>query len=363
LNAVRTAESLDHDRFALTLFHMHSDGPLRRRYEALRIPMHRVHITNLYSPATVRESWRVARVLRSADIDVVHTHDVYTNIFFAPWARAVTDAGVITSRRWSGALPREALSRANAFAHRCSHRVLANSASVARLLEAEGVPARKISEIPNFLDDESFSDADFDVGALWRASHGLPRDAFLIGTVARLVPVKNHAMLLVALARLPGDCHVVLIGDGTSRRMLESMARELGIESRVHFLGTMLDAGNLHRHLDVSVLCSNDEGFPNAVIEAFAAAKPVVATNVGGVPDVVQSDVNGLLVPRGDSEALVAAITRLHSNRSLASQFGMAGRALVKERYSRSAVMARLSLLYARAAGSRTALRAATQAA
>jgi glycosyltransferase involved in cell wall biosynthesis len=350
LNAVRTAESLDRSRFDVRLFHFQADGPLRARYEALGDPMLRVRIPNLYGPTAMREGWRVSTLLRRSGIDVVHTHDVYSNIFFAPWARVMTPSGVITSRRWSSDVPRPGLLRANSLAHRLSHFVLANSPGVARLLAGEGVKPSKVFEVPNFIDDDGFIRHDGRNDLPWRIRFGIPDRAVVLGIVARLAPVKNHALLLSALVHLPSDCHAVLVGDGPERAVLEVGARELGVSSRVHFAGTVLGHGNLHRSFDISILCSDDEGFPNSVIEAFAAAKPVIATRVGGVPDVVIHEHNGLLVAPRDAGALTAAILRLRADKSLQRRLGNAGQTGVKERFGRTAVMARLERLYELAA-------------
>jgi glycosyltransferase involved in cell wall biosynthesis len=346
LNAVRTAESLDPLSFDLSVYHLQADGELRARYERLRVPMVHVSIRNLYSARTALAGWRTASMFRDRNINVVHTHDVYTNIFFAPWARTLTRCGVIASRRWSGSLPRPGLAYANAISYRFSHRVLANSPGVADVLVREGIPAGKIVEIPNFLDDGAFELSSIDERVRWLATHRLPSDAFVVGVVARLSPVKNQALLLEALRALPPDVYVVFIGDGPSRADLESKARELGVDSRVRFLGTVVGAGNLHRTFDVSVLCSNDEGFPNAIIEALAASRPVVATSVGGVVDVISDGVNGILIAPTDSKGLANALAQLKASAQLRNILGERGRELVKKRYSRAEVISRLGSLY-----------------
>lgn len=346
LNAVRTAETLDEKRFELCVIHLQKDGPLRSRYEALGVRMEHFPIQNLYSVRTALQGLRLARYLRHWGADVVHTHDIYTNIFIVPWAR-LSGFKVIASRRWWFLTPRAALRKINQCCYLLAHRVLANCSSVANLLnEQERIPLRKIVEIPNFLGDSSFINVDEEDRKAQRRNWGLPDKAFVIGCVARLAPVKNQAVLLRATASLPSRFHVVLIGDGPSRRELEDLAYNLGISSRVHFIGEVLPTINFHQFFDVSVLCSKSEGFPNTVIEAMAAGRPVLATAVGGVVDVVKPDATGILVPPDDVKHLTDALYQLEADPLLCSRLGKTGQEVVREGFHQNTVIEKLSTLY-----------------
>jgi glycosyltransferase involved in cell wall biosynthesis len=346
LNAVRTVEALDRRRFQLTVFHLHETGPLRARYEALGLQLLHLPVGPLYSPRTAAQGVRFLRLLRQEGIEVVHTHDIYTNIFAAPWAR-LAGCRVIASRRWLDATPRAGLVPLNRWSYRCAHRVVANSSLGVRLLiDEEHVPAARVLELPNFLGERAFDKVPVEVRSARRRSWGIPEGAFVIGTVARLVPVKNHAMELRALQRLNEDVHLVLIGDGPSRRTLEELAKELQVDRRVHFTGQLVETENLHQFFDVSVLCSRSEGFPNAVIEALAAGCPVVATPVGGVPEVIVERQTGLLVPVDQHDALAASVQELRLDAGLRERLGEAGRACVRSRYHQTVVIARLEALY-----------------
>lgn len=344
LNAVRTLEAFDRERFEFTVFHFHKDGTLRPRYEAAGVRMVHMPLSRLYAPSTLRQGWRFAQLLREYGVHVVHTHDLYTNIFAVPWARAA-GRRVIASRRWLFDAPRPGLVPLNRWATRLASRVLANSAAVAQVLASEGIAARKIVRIPNFVGSRAFVRLDEAARSAQRAAWGVPAGAFVVGSVARLAAVKNHAMLLRAVRELDA-VHVVLIGDGPSRGSLESLAATLGIAARVHFAGELLSPNNLHQFLDVSVLCSRSEGFPNAVIEALAAQVPVVATPVGGVTDVISDDETGLLVPLDDVATLAARLRALAENPALRSRLSAAGLARVQSTYSEAAVIGRLATLY-----------------
>jgi glycosyltransferase involved in cell wall biosynthesis len=359
LNAVRTLEALDLRRFQVTVFHLHRTGPLRARYEALGLQLLHLPIGRLYSPRTAGQGVRLLRLLRREGIEVVHTHDVYTNIFAAPWAR-LAGCRVVASRRWLDATPRPALVPLNRHSYRFAHRVVVNSAVVARLMiDTEGVPAARVVELPNFLEERAFHHVSDELRRARRESWGIPPGAFVIGTVARLTPLKNHAMALRALQRLEEDVHLVLIGAGPLRRELEELASELQVARRVHFTGQLVEAENLHQFFDVSVLCSRSEGFPNAVIEALAAGCPVVATPVGGVPEVILDRQTGLLVPLDQPDALAASVQALRRDAALRRRLSEAGPACARSKYHQTVVIAQLEALYqelARAADKRGAV-------
>ena len=145
----------------------------------------------------------VARTLRQWKVDVVHSHDIYCNIFAVPWARMLSGCSIIASRRWWYEAPRPELVTVNRWTSRLAHRILANSSAVAELLaREEGVPRRKIVEIPNFLAENAFEAVDKAVRVAQRRRWGLPDGAFVIGIVARLSPVKNHRSAWVYAASL-----------------------------------------------------------------------------------------------------------------------------------------------------------------
>jgi glycosyltransferase involved in cell wall biosynthesis len=208
--------------------------------------------------------------------------------------------------------------------------------------------------IPNFLDPQAFDPiADGDRERLL-AELGVPDGAFVVGIVARLAAVKDHATLFHAVASLmPSipNIHVVMVGDGPERARLEALAASLGMTSIVHFAGQRAQAPNLHGLFDVSVLCSTSEAFPNSILEAMAASRAVVATDVGGTPDAVREGRTGLLVPPSDPSRLAWAISRLYEDPSLRVKLGTAARASAQAGYSADSVLPQLEQLYQRLAG------------
>jgi glycosyltransferase involved in cell wall biosynthesis len=347
LNAVRTAEALNRQKYVLTVFHLSEEGPLKARYQALDVEMVHLPLSNLYSVRTAAQGVRFANFLNKRRIDVVHTHDVYTNCFAIPWARLLTRCAVLASRRWTEDVPRAALKTINRVACKFAHRILVNSDSVADfLVRNESVPAKQIVTIRNFISDTAFLIVSEAERQKQREMWGVPSAAFVIGCVSRLAPVKNHQFLIRALAVLPPQFHLVLIGDGQVRRDLESLAAELEVTARVHFTGEVLSEKNLHQFFDVSALVSRSEGFPNAIVEALAARRSVVATPVGGIPDLVKHESTGLIVEQDDVEMLAAHLSRLCQDAKLASMLGEAGCALVRQHFHEDVVIKQLSKVY-----------------
>ena len=351
LNAVRTAERLDHDRFDVTVASLVNDGPLLERYADASIPVERFPITSLYNGTALREGMRLYRFLVSKRIEILHCHDMYSNVFAAPWARLARVPLVIASRRWIHPVSDPRLELANRLAYRLVHRVLGNSRAVAQLLrDGDGVAERRILRLPNFVEERAFEPMSASARSSLRNELGIPANAKIVGCIARLVDVKDHATLLRAVgllaARRPA-LHVVLIGDGPRRPALESLARELGISTQTHFAGMRPNLPNLHHFFDISALASLSEGFPNSLVEAMAAGRPVVATDVGGNPDAVRPS-TGILVPPGDPSAFADALERLLSDEDLRRRMGAAALKIARSEYHVDAVIPSLESMYVR---------------
>jgi len=349
LNAVRTAEAFDPARVALSVLAFHPDGPLRERYDALGVPIDVVRLRNLYGVRALAQAWESARRLKSHGVEVVHTHDVYGNIWGVPVGR-LAGAKVLASRRWWKRTPRRGLLTVNRMAYAFAHCVLANSPSVADLLRREErVSSHKIVTITNFLEPAAFIRRPAAALADARRAFGMPTDVPLVGMVARLAAVKDQATLLRAIARLPTGVRLeaALVGDGPQRGTLERLATELGIRSRVHFLGELRSRPTAHEMFDISVLCSLSEASPNSILEAMAVARPVIATRVGGVADTITHDVNGLLVAPGDVNGLAVALACLAADGALRTRLGSAAHEAATG-YTAAHVVGQLTALYAR---------------
>jgi glycosyltransferase involved in cell wall biosynthesis len=348
LNAVRTAEAIDRSRYDLTVLGMRRDGPLLERYRAAGVRVEDFAFRGLRHPDAVTMVPRHVRWLRAHGIDVLHAHDKYSNMYGALIGRLARVPLLIASRRFENHGARR-FAVGNRVAYHLADRALANSDGVGALLVREGIPPAKVAVVPNFLDDAAFEPAPPAARAAFAAELALPADAIVVGCVARLVPVKDHPTLLRAfadVARAEPRAVLVLVGDGPSRAALEALAGELGVAHAVRFAGQRENAVNLHQSFDVSTLSSVSEGFPNTVIEALAAAVPVVATDVGAVRDAVVDGRTGLVVPAGDSAAFGRALLALVRDPARRAALGAEGRRLALARYRREAVLAQLYALW-----------------
>lgn len=346
LNALRTAELLDRRRVELEVAILGPDGPLLAPYERLGIPIHRLSIRNLYGVGAMAEAHRFASILRDRRIEVLHCHDVYANIFGAAAGR-LAGVRVVASRRWWKRTPRRGLLPVNRLAYSLAHRVVANTPAVARMLsDDEHVPAARITVVPNFLEEAAFTPVP---RSHWEQEPGLeaiPDGVLLVGAVGRLNAVKDLGTLVRAAALLPPSVHVALVGDGPDREALESLVASLSLTDRVHFLGERPARPSFHHRFDISTLTSVSEGLPNSVLEAMAAGKPVVASSVGGVPDLVTHGQTGLLFQPGDVPALAGHLNFLLASKAERERLGHNACLHVAAEYSADAVLSSLCHLY-----------------
>lgn len=181
-----------------------------------------------------------------------------------------------------------------------------------------------------------------------RQQLGIPDDRLTVGVVATLQEKKGHRVLLDALATTPGLERVwlMLVGDGPSRAMLEGYARDRGIADRVTFCGTRRDLGNLLPAMDVFALPSLWEGLPLALLLAMGAGRPVVATRLAGIPEVVTDGETGLLVPAGDAGAIGGALARLCGDPAFRARLGTAAREAVRDRFDADTYTKSVTRLY-----------------
>lgn len=215
------------------------------------------------------------------------------------------------------------------------------------LVERVGIPAHKVVTIPNGVDTRRFVDGDRPAA---RAALGAPHGSLVIGTVGRLDPVKDQVGFLRAFARVAArypTALAVLVGDGPCRAALEQEIASLGLDGRARLLGNRLDVPRLLPGFDLFSLPSIAEGMSNTVLEAMAAGLPVVATRVGGTPDMVDDGVTGALVAPRDVAGLAAAFDAYLADPFLRASHGKAGQARALTEFSLERMAATYGALYA----------------
>ena len=253
---------------------------------------------------------RLRSFLLEKGIEVLHTHGYKANSYGLLAARGTAVRTVATSHSWPGKTMRlRAYTLLDHLQLRCFDHVCAVSSEVQGSLRRALIPKHGISVVPNGINCEKFASGT----PVLRKEPGV-EGATVVGYVGRLVAEKGlHELLVAAKEVWKADPSVsfVFCGQGPAEAELRELARSLGIEAKVVFLGQRLDLPDIYASFDIFVLPSFSEGMPLALLEAMAAKKAIVATRVGGIPSIVESGRNGLLVAPHNPQELGGALARL----------------------------------------------------
>ena len=302
----------------------------------------------------LRALWKVTAIARAYRPDIVHTHLAKAG-FVGRIAGRLSGAQAIV-HTYHGSVFHGYFGRRESALYlgveralaRVTSRIVAITPQVSEeLTKLRVAPAAKIVEIPLGLDLAPFRDAPDRLTA--RARLGISPDDAVVGLVARLVPIKDVRTFLKAMAFLVEDIPrlvVLIAGDGEDRAALETAAAELGFGARCRFLGWRADLSTLYAAMNVLVLSSINEGAPVSVIEAMATGRPVVATAVGGVPDVVHNGQTGILVPPREPESLALAVRAILSDPQVGEAFGKEGQRQALARFDAPRLVADVERLY-----------------
>jgi glycosyltransferase involved in cell wall biosynthesis len=293
-----------------------------------------------------RRAPRLTRALRARRPDVFHAHLTWPLACKYPLAAAVAarvPAVVATHHAFPPfTLARRTLVQQRLLGRRLGAIVAVSEDTARRLRLMFGWPPEKLRVIRNAVGTRA-PGGPSDQTLRDELSSGGERPVVL--TVSRLEERKGHNTLLDAVALMPA-VQLVLAGDGDERSRLEARAHALGIAGRVRFLGHRSDVDDLLACADVAVLPSHDEALPLTALEAMAAARPLVATDVGGTREAVVHGRTGLLVPPADPPALAAAMSSLLADRVLAARLGEAGRDRVHSLFSHERMLTAYTALY-----------------
>lgn len=285
---------------------------------------------------------RLRRVFDELRPDVIHTHQVGALFYAGPVARKLgipvvvhTEHGNHLRTNGSKFIRRQRKCWLSWWAARSTSRFFCVSSNIAEEMTTRRiVPPRKLAVLFNGIDTEPFL-KPVDRAAV-RESLGIPPEAPVLGTVGRLSEIKRQDLLIEGFAKLlrkRPDAHLVLVGDGPMRGELEALTEKLKLCDRVHFAGYQSAPERSLAAMDVFVLSSRMEGLPLSILEAWAAGRPVVASAVGGVKDLIEHGRTGLLFPSGDELQLVDRMNELLGDASYAKELGNAGRNEVLTRY------------------------------
>jgi glycosyltransferase involved in cell wall biosynthesis len=332
---VEFARLADRDHFDLIFVSLTDRGRLADVIEGYGWPVLALNERPGFRPGMI---WRLSRLLRARTTDIVHTHDDRPLLYGSLASKLARVRRLIHTHHhgYLASIPRRRLLLLRGVS-RIPDEFVCVSHDSARFLREQGVASRHVKTVWNGVDLDQFSFT----GPRWRAP---------ALTVARLSPEKDIANLLRAVAqvaRAQTDFRLDIAGDGPCRDELESLAAELKLTERVRFLGEVRDVAKLLGQASMFVLPSQTEGISLTILEAMARGLPVLATKVGGNPEIIMNGTSGILVPPGNPSALAHGILELWANEDRALQLGRAARHRIEEHFDVRAMVAAYEALYA----------------
>ena len=341
-------------RFQVHLASLNPEGSLRATIEDLNLgTIPSFPLTSFYDRNAIHQSRRFMDYLKSSRISILHTHDFYTNVF-GMTAAALTRLPVrIASMRETEGMRTPSQKKVQRVAYSMSHQVVANCNAVREKLIADSIRTDKVTVIYNGLDFGRLATPNSRHETL--SLLGVPaekRTRRFVTIVANMRhEVKDYPMFLRSAKRVKDavpESAFLLAGEGELKSALHDLAQELGILDSVIFLGRCDKIAELLSISEICVLSSKAEGFSNSILEYMAAARPVVATEVGGAAEAIREGETGYLVPSGNDELMAARLVTLLRDPEKARRMGDAGRRVVEEKFSCQAQLARTEDLYLR---------------
>jgi sugar transferase (PEP-CTERM/EpsH1 system associated) len=350
------ATHLPRDRYQVRVACLYAPHAVGADIEAAGIPVINL---DMRGKGDLRAPLRLLRLLRREPVDVLHAHLFHANFLAATVGKAAGVPVVIATRHSIeiGGRLRERINRAT---RPLCDTVVAVSREVYQAeIDRSGIDSARVTLIPSGVELDRFAAPDPAATERLRRAWHIQPETKLIGTVGRLVPPKGHTYLLDAATRLRDRApklRIAIVGDGPLRPALEAQTRSLGLSDTVIFTGIRREVPEILALLDLFVLPSLWEGLPIALLEAMAAGRPVVATRVGGVPEVVVDGTTGRLVATSDPDALANAILTLLQDPDLRRRMGAAGQARVRKHFSVERMVKDMDQLYCRLLAQREAV-------
>lgn len=297
----------------------------------------------IYSPRAWKVWWELLGRVRRGQYDIIQSQHEKADLLNAFLPRGPNRPLKISNRRDTGFQKGLALRLLFLLINHRFDRFIAPSRAILNQLEQrEGVNLERTRCLPNGVDCERYRPLDESARQAGRLDHGLCPTAYLIGCVARLVPVKRHVDLIqgfAAIAERFPDAELVLVGGGPLKRELEHRVNQLGIAGQVRFFGEGRQMEQLLPLFDAFALTSWTEGLSNAILEAMACGLPIIATRVGGNPELVQAGVSGHLVAPRRPDELAEAMSHLLKHRERGRAMGQAARLRAETTFSLPGMM------------------------
>lgn len=331
------------DKLIHSVASLEMSGPLRNDFDINKVC---TFVINKQPKERISPMLRLWKAMKIFKPDIVHTHHYY-QLFYA-WPGAIlTGAKIVHTEHEYYSLMNDKVSfRLKNISRFCNYVTGVNDETCSFLKNEVGIPEKKVFTIVNGIDLNRFNNS-----SIARSDLGLRSEDFVIAVVARLHPVKDHPTLLRAFRLLLNECpraKLLIVGDGDERQPLHLLVEQLCLAEHVNFLGIRHDIPEILSCVDLVALTSVEEGLPMCILEAMAAGKSVVATNVGGIPSVINDGENGFLVPVGDVNLLFQALLKIHNNKDIAQRMGHVGKRMIENRYNLSRSVEKYINLYSK---------------
>lgn len=322
-----------------------SGGNLEEEFRVRKIPHVRLNIKTKFEfgPKVIGSAFALAKIIKKEKIDIIHAHTRVSQVA-ALLASLFTGVPYVTTCHGYFKV------RSRKIFDTWGTKVIAISDAVKRhLINDFGVSEKRISLVYNGVDVDKFTRKySEEEKAAIRKDMGL-KDVPVVGTIGRLSQIKGHRYLVQAMAGILAekkDVRCLIVGDGDEKFALENLARAMNISDSIYFVPSYIDTPRLLAVMDVFVFPSIREGLGIALLEAMAAGKACVASDIGGISDIIKDSSVGSLVPVGDIMAIADSVLRLINNKPLAQEMGNKARELVAEKFSLDAMSGNIIELY-----------------
>jgi glycosyltransferase involved in cell wall biosynthesis len=335
--------NLDRARFQFTIVFLKGRGELVPYFECNGIRVVSLNVKGVWDISALA---RIAFLVKKGAYDIVHTHLPRADFFGTLGARLGGSKVIICTKHNEDQYFRNPfLASLARFAARFDTKVVVISDAVGRFMtDVIGIPREKISKIYYGIEVKAFSSR----GTL-RREYDIPQEIPLAGVIGRFEEQKGHRFVIQAIKKIKEtlpQAKFVFAGRGALEDELRSLANRAGVETNIIFAGFRDDISNVISDIDVLILPSLWEGFGLVLLEAMAASKPVIATGIGAIPEVVEDGITGILVTPRDVEMMVTAVTRLLVDSEMARRLGKAGRARVIEHFGLQKMVREWQRLY-----------------
>lgn len=278
--------------------------------------------------------YKLARIIHSNKIDLIHAHN-FTAWFYAALAAFLTRIPLVYTEHDNSFLSSKHIVLISSLSKIFTTKIIAVSETVKSSLK-QYCRINGTSVIYNGVDENTFNPIEARGRRIRKKKYGFAETDLLLGTVGRIDALKNQTLIIETISKLNYDNTVklIIIGDGKLRVDLERTVKILNLEDRVIFLGERRDISELLSILDIFILPSLSEGLPVCLIEAMAVGLPIIASDVGGIPELISNNENGILINPADQGSLLTALKTILSSENTRKKMGEAGRIIFKEKFS-----------------------------